>query len=90
MFVYSVKFICGTQNPPTTAPVCTPVRQGVYATEINIHNFQTNAPAAIQKRALLLVHNDSPLGREPGTIVAASRGLSTCRFPRSISDSGRY
>ena len=66
MFVYSVKFICGTQNPPTTAPVCTPVRQGVYATEINIHNFQTNAPAAIQKRALVLVHNDSPVGREPG------------------------
>jgi hypothetical protein len=32
MFVYSVKFICGTQNPPTAEPVCAPVRQGVYAT----------------------------------------------------------
>jgi hypothetical protein len=65
MFVYSVKFICGVQNPPTTAPTCTPVRQGAYATEINIHNFQTTALANIQKRALLLVHNDAPVGREP-------------------------
>jgi hypothetical protein len=65
MFVYSVKFICGTENPPTPAPTCTPVRQGTYATEINIHNFQTAHAATIQKRVLLLVHNDAPVGREP-------------------------
>jgi len=41
------------------------VRQGVYATEINIHNFNHDAEAQIEKRALLLVHNDSPVGREP-------------------------
>ena len=30
--VYSVKFICGTQNP-TTTDICTPVRQGIYSTK---------------------------------------------------------
>ena len=35
-FIYSVKFVCGIQNPSTA---CTPVRQGAYSTEINIHNF---------------------------------------------------
>ena len=66
-FVYSVKFICGTQHPPTTAVVCTPVRQGIYATEINIHNFHPvgTPPAVINKAALLVVHNDVPVGREP-------------------------
>jgi len=68
-FVYSVKFICGTQNPSTT---CTPVRQGVYSREINIHNFhQPGGPAAhIQKRILLLVNNNHPDGLEPNPVAA--------------------
>jgi hypothetical protein len=71
MFVYSVKFICGIQNPPATpVPTCTPVRQGAYATEINIHNIQTTATAQITKRVLLLVHNDSPVGLEPHQVKA--------------------
>ena len=44
-----------------------PVRQGAYATEINIHNFhQPGGPAAhIQKRILLLVNNNQTVGLEP-------------------------
>jgi hypothetical protein len=72
-FVYSVKFICGTQNPTTAATPCTPVRQGIYSTEVNIHNFHPpgTPPAVINKLALLLVHNDVPVGREPRVALAA-------------------
>jgi len=73
-FVYSVKFICGIQNPSTA---CTPVRPGAYSTEINIHNFHPPAPptvppqvANIQKRILLLVHNNQPVGLEPNIVTA--------------------
>ena len=68
-FVYSVKFICGTQAPSTA---CTPVRQGAYTTEINIHNFHQpgGAAAHIQKRILLLVSNNSTPGLEPHTVTA--------------------
>ena len=73
-FVYSVKFICGTQNPSTT---CTPVRPGAYATEINIHNFHPATPptvpppvAVIQKRIMLLVHNNQSVGLEPNIVTA--------------------
>jgi hypothetical protein len=73
-FVYSVKFICGVQNPSTT---CTSVRPGAYATEINIHNFHPPTPpsippaiANIQKRILLLVHNNQAVGLEPNIVTA--------------------
>jgi hypothetical protein len=70
MFIYSVKFVCGTQNVTSTVPqACTPVRQGTYSTEINIHNFNKTA-AVIEKRVLLLVQNDAPVGREPQVIPA--------------------
>ena len=71
MFIYSVKFVCGIQNPPpASAPQCTPVRQGAYATEINIHNFQPQKEAVIEKRAMVLIHNDVPDGREPKFVKA--------------------
>ena len=71
MFSYSVKFVCGSQNAATGGAVlCSPVRQGIYATEINIHNFQRDKEAVIEKRAILLVHNDSPDGREPKFVKA--------------------
>jgi hypothetical protein len=83
-FIYSVKFICGIQNPSTT---CIPVRQGAYATEINIHNFHQpgppggpSAPAVhIQKRILLLVHNNQTVGLEPGIVNA--QNFSTITLP---------
>jgi hypothetical protein len=71
MFSYSVKFVCGVQSVPATGqPACSPVRQGSYATEVNIHNFQRDKEAAIEKRAMLLVHNDAPDGREPKYVKA--------------------
>ena len=72
MFSYSVKFVCGVQNAPAgvAAPPCSPVRQGAYATEINIHNFQRDKEAVIEKRAIVLVHNDAPEGREPKVVKA--------------------
>ena len=72
MFSYSVKFVCGSQNAAAAGAniPCSPVRQGIYATEINIHNFQRDKEAVIEKRAILLVHNDSPDGREPKLVKA--------------------
>jgi len=64
MFSYSVKYICG-QTAPATAQPCSPVRPGIYATEINIHNFNHTA-AQVSKRVLQIVQNDAPVGREPG------------------------
>ena len=82
-FIYSVKFICGVQNPSTT---CTPVRPGAYATEINIHNFHpplssgAEPPVAhIQKRILLLIHNNQPVGLEPNVVAATP--LATINLP---------
>ncbi len=68
MFSYSVKYICGQNQPASTQP-CSPVRQGIYATEINIHNFN-HGPAQIVKRVLQVVQNDAPVGREPGIAPA--------------------
>ena len=71
-FVYSVKFICGQNAQAAGTTLCTPVRQGIYATEVNIHNFHPPGPpgtppvnANITKLALLLVHNDTTVFREP-------------------------
>ncbi len=77
MFSYSVKFICG-QNAQTTQP-CTPVRQGIYATEINSHNFHRDQTAQIDKRVLLVVQNDAPVGREPR--VAQAKHFDAIALP---------
>lgn len=62
IYSYSVKFVCGTQEPTQG---CTSVRPGVYATEINIHNFKdTETP--IKKYVLPVVLGEHALGREPG------------------------
>jgi hypothetical protein len=70
MFSYSVKFVCGQNGVATPAQNCSPVRQGIYATEINIHNFNRDQQAQIEKRVLLLVSNDAPVGREPHQVQA--------------------
>jgi hypothetical protein len=67
MFIYSVKFICGVQKAQDRQ--CTSVRRGAYATEINIHNFNPDE-AVIEKRVLLLIHDDKPVGREPNKVPA--------------------
>jgi hypothetical protein len=61
-FTYSVKFVCGVQQDCECA--CAPVRPGVYATEINIHNFKCK-DAVVEKWLIPTVLAGAPVGREP-------------------------
>ena len=64
IYSYSVKFVCGTQEP---TQFCTSVRPGVYTTEINIHNFKdTETP--ITKYVLPVVFEGQAIGREPTSV----------------------
>jgi hypothetical protein len=64
-FTYSVKFVCGVQQECECA--CTPVRPGVYATEINIHNYKCH-DAVIEKWLIPTVLAGAPVGREPRVV----------------------
>src|SRR4051795_1881004 len=71
-YSYSVKFVCGVQ-PAADGCCCLPgVRTGIYATEINIHNYQYRGTALLTKSVLPVILAGTPLGREPR--VATSRG----------------
>jgi hypothetical protein len=61
-YVYSVKFLCGQQDDGCAD--CAPVRPGIYATEINIHNHHEREVGII-KRVLPLVLAGAARGREP-------------------------
>jgi hypothetical protein len=71
-FVYSVKFVCGQQ--PECGCECTPVRPGIYATEINLHNYH-DWEVTVEKRVIPVVFMGAPVGREPrvGTPRATDR-----------------
>lgn len=62
LFVYSVTFLCGTQEGDCCG--CAPVRPGSYATEINIHNL-SDRDAPVIKRVIPLVLSGAVRGREP-------------------------
>jgi hypothetical protein len=62
LLTYSVKFVCGVQE--SQEPAETVVRTGIYATEINIHNYHDD-PVRIRKYVLPLVLKDKVIGREP-------------------------
>lgn len=62
VFSYSVKFVCGTAAKCGCA--CGPVRPGVYATEINIHNIQ-DVEAPLRKFVTPVVLAGAAAGREP-------------------------
>lgn len=64
---YSVKFICGVQEGCDCS--CAPVRPGIYATEINIYNYQ-RVDARVEKRVVPLVFAGAPQGREPRAVGA--------------------
>jgi hypothetical protein len=69
-FVYSVKFVCGEQRD--CACECTSVRPGVYATEINIHNFHDDE-VVVEKYVIPVVLAGAAVAREPrvrGRMVA--------------------
>jgi hypothetical protein len=61
-FVYSVKFVCGAQ--PDCDCECSPVRPGVYATEINIHN-DNDGETRLEKHVIPVVFAGAAAGREP-------------------------
>ena len=70
---YSVKFVCGIQDGED--PEQGVVRPGVYATEINIHNYH-DARVAIRKQVLPVVFEGKPRGREPRYVrVQAQDGI---------------
>lgn len=69
-YVYSVKFVCGEQ--PDECCVCSPMRPGRYATEINIHNFH-DREVGIVKQVIPLVLAGAVRGREPQVAGVAAR-----------------
>lgn len=69
-YSYSVKFVCGVQ--PEQADGETVVPPGVYATEINIHNY-TDTAARIEKHVLAVVEKAEPVGREPEHVSRKGR-----------------
>jgi hypothetical protein len=68
LYSYSVKFICGVQEA-CECTCTTGVRPGIYATDINIHNYQ-DEKVSIEKYVLPLVFVGSPQGREPRVVRA--------------------
>jgi hypothetical protein len=69
-FVYSVKYLIGTQIECGCAPP--PVRPGVYATEVNIHNTH-DTEVKVMKRMVPLELAGAVLGRAPTASEARAR-----------------
>jgi hypothetical protein len=59
---YAVKFVCGAQSDCPCA--CASVRPGVYATEINLHNYH-GVDVELEKRFVPVVLAGASGGREP-------------------------
>jgi hypothetical protein len=81
-FVYSVKFLCGTQ--PECDCACTSVRPGKYATEANIHNF--NDERAVVRKLFIPLHlAGAPVGREPKCGTKKGDDESITLLPQTAS-----
>jgi hypothetical protein len=76
LLTYSVKFVCGVQQ--NQEPAQTIVRPGIYATDINIHNYH-DVPVRILKYVLPLVYADKVIGREPD--LTGIRGKDAITLP---------
>jgi hypothetical protein len=61
-YSFSVKFVCGKQGSEEVEQAA--VRPGIYATEINIHNYLPKE-APLRKRVIPLVIDREVFGREP-------------------------
>ncbi len=75
-FTYSVKFVCGVQQD--CGCECASVRPGIYATEINIHNYKCHE-AEIEKRLIPLVLAGAAVGREPR--ISGQRVVDRIKLP---------
>src|SRR4030095_4446909 len=67
-YSYSVKFVYGTQETADGCCCLPGVRSGIYATEINIHNYHDYEGAWLQKSVLPVILAGVPLGREPRSV----------------------
>lgn len=74
LFVYTAKFVCGTQ--PDCPCACTSVRPGKYSTIITIHNHSPRE-VRVTKQVIPLVLAGAPAGREPATVQARARDSIT-------------
>jgi hypothetical protein len=79
-YSYGVKFICGhvREMPPHVVPL-TPnatLRPGVYATEVNILNYN-NEPITVHKYLYPLMRQTEPLGREPRSVGRRAEDVIT-------------
>jgi hypothetical protein len=63
IFLYSVKIVCGKQTETNCCCVAG-ARPGVYATEVNIQNFNFG-PAFLVKAVLPLINSGAVVAREP-------------------------
>lgn len=87
LFSYSVKFVCGFQNVDELDVGM--VRPGVYATEINIHNYHDSA-ADVRKLVLPLVVEGKPRGREPEFVgISAQDAIQLPPNTATMDDSFR-
>jgi hypothetical protein len=77
VFVYSVKVVCGRQAGGDCCCVAG-TRPGVYATEVNIHNFAGTA-AKIVKTVVPLINAGAVVGREPA--VGRPRAREAIELP---------
>lgn len=82
-FVYSVKFVCGVQ--PNCGCTCASVRPGVYATEINIHNYGVRE-VQISKRVIPVVLASAPVGRAPKTAGTRATDSITLKAQSATMD----
>lgn len=73
LYSYSVKFVCGIQKPLEEGCPAG-VLPGMYATEINIHNYQDKR-VRIEKFLLPLIVSGKPVGREPRVVKADLRDV---------------
>lgn len=76
LYSYSVKFVCGVQEDCKCED--SPVRPGVYATEINLYN-DGDREASIEKTVVPIVFAGAAIGREPG--VARRRAHDSIVLP---------
>ena len=71
LFSYSAKFVCGVADAESEGTV----RPGVYATEVNIHNYH-DVEVDVRKNVLPLVFDGKTRGREPDMIgIEAQDGI---------------
>ena len=70
IFLYSVKIVCGKQTETNCCCVAG-ARPGVYATEVNIQNFNFG-PAFLVKAVLPLINSGAVVAREPNVFDPAT------------------